>query len=53
MKREMESHRKNGTWNLDDLPAERKVLPGKWVYKIKTGPDGPTYKARWVAKSYM
>ncbi len=44
MEQEMESHRKNGTWDLDNLPAERKVLSGKWVYKIKTGPDGPTYK---------
>ncbi len=29
------------------------MLPGKWVYKVKTGLDGLTYKARWVVKGYM
>ncbi len=53
MEQEMESHRKNGTWDLDNLPAKRKVLPRKWAYKVKTGPNGQTYKVRWVAKGYM
>ncbi len=29
------------------------MLPGNWVYKVKTGPNGQTYKARLVAKGYM
>ena len=30
----------------------RKVIPNKWVYKIKIGHNKPKYKARLVAKGY-
>lgn len=39
----------NKTWVLTDLPKGRKVVKGRWVYKIKR--DG-RYKARWVAKGF-
>jgi len=32
---EMEAIRKNKTWRLTDCPASRRVLKGKWVYKVK------------------
>lgn len=54
MKSEMNSLRENNTWDLIQLPKGNKVLPSKWVYKIKTNPDGSTdkYKARLVIKGY-
>jgi len=35
MDEEMEAIRKNKTWRLTDRQASRRVLKGKWVYKIK------------------
>ena len=37
------------------LPLGRKDLDGKWVYKIKLGPDGKIerYKARWVIRGFQ
>jgi hypothetical protein len=36
------------------MPPEAKVLPGKWVYKNKLGPDGSVArrKAGWVIKGF-
>jgi len=36
---EMDSIRKNKTWRLTDRPASRRVLKGKWVYKVKNEID--------------
>jgi len=36
---EMEANRKNKTWRLTDRPASRRVLKGKWVYKVKNEVD--------------
>jgi transposase InsO family protein len=44
--KEIENHRANGSWTLIDrseLPADRRVIPLIWVYKVKR--DG-TLKAR-------
>ena len=45
---------KNETWSLCDLPAGKKAIGTKWVYKLKRKPDGSVdrYKARLVAKGY-
>jgi len=39
MDEEMEANRKNKTWRLTDRPASRRVLKGKWVYKVKNEVD--------------
>ena len=46
----------NKTWTLVQRPKHTsQVLKGKWVYKIKRGPDGEIqrFKARWVVKGFM
>ena len=54
MDSEYDSLIKNGTWSLCELPAGRKAVGCKWVYKVKTLADGTLdkYKARLVAKGY-
>ncbi len=44
----------NATWELVDLPKDKKALGCKWVYKIKHNIDGSVsrYKTRLVAKGY-
>lgn len=43
----------NETFKLTVLPPDRKAIGGKWVYSIKSGPNGEDkYKARYVAKGY-
>jgi transposase InsO family protein len=52
MKEEFSSLQENKTWTLVDRPTDQRVLPGKWVYKHKRGPNGHIirYKARWVIR---
>ena len=54
MQSEMDSLHKNATWDLVQLPSDKKALPCKWVYKRKvTDNDStPKYKARLVAKGF-
>jgi hypothetical protein len=44
----------NGTWTLVKLPAGRKAIGCKWVFKVKYTATGAIekYKARLVAKGY-
>ncbi len=46
MEQEMKSLRDNHTWDLVELPRDRKTVGSKWIYKIKR------YKARLVAQGY-
>ncbi|KAL6322290.1 hypothetical protein AAG906_005259 [Vitis piasezkii] len=45
---------RNNTWSLVDLPAGRKVIGCKWIFRVKENPDGSInkYKARLVAKGF-
>lgn len=45
---------KNKTWRLVPLPPNRSAIGCKWVFKVKTKPDGSVdkYKARLVAKGF-
>eukprot|EP00253_Pinus_taeda_P035198 PITA_35198 len=51
---EMESLHKNEAWDLVELPAGRKPIGSKWVFKKKTNAEGKVekYKTRLVAKGY-
>ena len=46
---EMDALAKNGTWELVDLPPNRRAVKTKWVFKCKA--DG-RYRARLVAKGF-
>ncbi|GKB34227.1 retrotransposon protein, putative, ty1-copia subclass, partial [Tanacetum coccineum] len=55
MKEEMDSLRKNKTWELVDHPAGQKLVSYKWLFKIKgriKGAQKPRYKARLVARGF-
>eukprot|EP00253_Pinus_taeda_P019651 PITA_19651 len=52
---EMASLHKNEAWDLVELPAGRKPIGSKWVFKKKTNAEGKVEKnkARLVAKEQM
>nr|GEW45409.1 retrotransposon protein, putative, Ty1-copia subclass [Tanacetum cinerariifolium] len=55
MKEEMDSPRKNKTWELVDPLAGQKLVSSKWLFKIKEGINGvqkPRYKERLVARGF-
>lgn len=51
---ELRSLEKNGTWDLVDLPPNKRPIHSKWVFKIKRKSNGAIdrFKARLVAKGY-
>lgn len=52
MREEYDSLIKNKTWNLHDLPTDKRALNCKWVFKTKRSVNGKVekYKARLVIK---
>ncbi|KMQ86264.1 retrovirus-related pol polyprotein from transposon tnt 1-94, partial [Lasius niger] len=54
MQEEMTSLKKNLTWILVKLPAGRKPITNRWVYRIKRKTDGEIsrYKARLVVRGF-
>jgi hypothetical protein len=54
MKNEMKALERNSTWDLVELPRDRKIVGCKWVYKLKKDVDDKVerYKARLVVKVY-
>ncbi|KAE8731332.1 Detected protein of unknown function [Hibiscus syriacus] len=54
MKDEMDSLMSNQTWELAELPPDKKALHNKWIYRIKEEHDGrKRYKARFVVKGFQ
>lgn len=51
---EMQAHLENGTWELVKLPAGKRAIGSRWVFKIKRKPDGSIerYKGRLVAQGF-
>lgn len=51
---EMDSLTRNRTWTLTELPAGRKPISCKWIFKVKPGANGEPdrYKARLVARGF-
>ena len=51
---EMNSLRKNNTWELVDLPHGKSAIGSKWVFKTKLNADGTInkHKARLVAQGF-
>lgn len=54
MDEEYQSLIKNGVWLLVDRPKNESVIDNKWVFKLKTKPDGTIerYKARLVVRGF-
>ena len=54
MEQEMKLLKENEVWELVELPKDRKTVGCRWVYKLKSGPDGSIdrYKARLVAQGF-
>lgn len=50
MNLELDAFEKNCTWEITELPPQRKAIGCKWLYKTKFKPDGSIdkYKARLV-----
>ena len=50
---EMTALTENETYELVTPPEGRQIVGGRWVFAVKTGPNGQeTHKARYVAKGY-
>ena len=51
---EFKSLEENKTWTVSSLPAGKRTIKTKWIFKIKTGENnGPfRFKARLVAKGF-
>lgn len=54
MKEEVDCLNENDTWELTNLPKEKKAIETKWVYKTEHDSDGKVvrFKARLVAKGF-
>ena len=53
MEEEIAALQENETFELTSLPEGQSLVGGKWVYAIKSKPDGgERHKARYVAKGY-
>ncbi|MCI28025.1 hypothetical protein A2U01_0049225, partial [Trifolium medium] len=55
MQEEINSIEKNKTWKLVELPHQKKAISVKWIFKLKTNPDGSIvkHKARLVARRFL
>ena len=51
---EIDQFEKQKTWDIVDLPPNKKAVKTRWMYKIKTDQDNQIikYKARRVVKGF-
>ena len=49
---EIKSLQLNDTYTLTEVPENKSIVGGKWVFHVKGKPESPIYKARYVAKGY-
>lgn len=54
LQEEMNALQKNRTWEIVDLPKEKKKVGCKWIFTVKCKNDGSIerYKARLAAKGF-
>jgi hypothetical protein len=53
MDEEIKSLHKNNTYSLVQLPKNKQVVGGRWVYSVKIEPSGKErFKARYVAQGF-
>jgi hypothetical protein len=54
-KLELVALKKNGTWTIVPIPAGRKLITCRWVYKVKLNKDNSIerFKARLVARGFL
>nr|GEV77717.1 ribonuclease H-like domain-containing protein [Tanacetum cinerariifolium] len=54
MNQEIDALLRNNTWEIMNLPKDRKAIGSKWIYKIKFRSSGEIdrYKARLVAQGF-
>src|SRR6218665_2337307 len=50
---EMGSHNKNQTWILCDIPAGKKAIDCKWVFKLKQNADGNVYRHKARRRKFV
>ena len=55
MEEEIDSIKRNNTWELVELPLNKKPIALKWIYKVKVNANGEIvrHKARLVAKGFL
>jgi hypothetical protein len=55
MQEEIDSVKRNQTWELADLPQDHRAITLKWVYKLKQNEAGEIvkHKARLVARGFV
>lgn len=54
MQIELKALEDNGTWQLSQLPSNKRAIASRWVFTIKYKANGEVerYKARLVAKGF-
>ena len=52
MREEYDALVENDTFELTEIPEDKLVVGGKWVYSVKQDQNGEKFKARYVAKGY-
>lgn len=54
IREELDALKKNGTWEITELPPNKKAVGCKWVFTIKYNPDGTVsrYNAKLMAKGF-